>query len=220
MKAARIIVFIIPFIIACNTFPKTLKTPETTRQSIIAISIKTRSLIRVFTNRPDTVYFVQLDEDESIDSSSRIVSSNYIKGDYAYLIGAQPGKYAVVAVSYMKSQQIYSTFLNLESIGKTVVEVGEGDIVFAGKIVVDDQLKSIYQNIEKNGDKAQLHYYRLLQNIVNGVFYCGTFKDYANNNDMRLEFYRKSMEVFKGTGWIELITKKIESSVKETKKEE
>lgn len=192
---------------SCNHLPKSLRTPESPQNSIIGISVKTRSLIRIFKNQPDTVYFVKLQDDDSFDSSSRILPSNYSKGGYTYLIGVQPGKYAVIASTYTKSEMSYSTFYNIDTIKKVVVQVGAGEMIYAGNLIIDDELKSIYQNIEKNGDKAQIHYFSLLKSTLNGVYYCGILKEYSNNELLVKQFLVKAREHLKDSGWLNVINK-------------
>ncbi len=191
----------------CTMIPKNLKTPKNDQSSILAIEIRTRAPLRIIANRPATVYLVKLNENDAIDGAEAIIHTNYHRGDYAYVLGIEPGKYAAVAMSYMKSEMEYHTFFDKKTIEKSILEVKPGEVAYAGKFLVDEYLKSVYLNIEKNGDSAQVHYYKILKDSLMGVYFCGTYNAHINGKPERLKFHEATLKYFKKTEWIDIIKK-------------
>jgi hypothetical protein len=205
-----IFALIIPALLIGCGLPKSLRTPEKNESSVLGVSIKTVTL-KIFKNRQDTVYFVKLaDTDEGI-LATKIIPSNYSRGDYVYLINAEPGKYIAVVSFFQQSDNTYNSFFDLNTIQKTMTVVGPGQIAFMGTIIVENQLKNIYNNIEQNGDKAQLHYYNLLKSFIYGTHYCGSLITAERSKDLEKNFLLKSKEYFKDSDWLNLINAGLEA---------
>jgi hypothetical protein len=205
-----IIALVIPALLIGCGLPKSLRTPEKIDSSVLAVSIKTVTL-KIFKNRQDTVYFVKLaDKDEGL-LAAKIIPSNYSRGDYAYLINAEPGKYIAIASFFQQSDNTYNSFFDLNTIQNTVTVVGPGQIAYMGSITVENQLKNIYNNIEKNGDKAQLHYYNLLKSFIYGTHYCGSLISAERNKELEKEFLFKTKEYFKDSDWLKMINAGLEA---------
>lgn len=196
------------FLFSCGV-PQTLRTPESSESAIIGVSIRTVTLL--LKHRQDVVYFIKLDVKDDNILVSRIIPSNYQRGNYAYLINAQPGTYAVVGSSFVQSEQAYSSFYDTETIKKTIIEAAPKSIAYMGTFEIDNQMKNLYQNIERNGDSAQLHYYNLMKNFMYGSFYCGSLRSFDKSLSAEKEFLLKSSNYFKDTGWIDIIKTKIKS---------
>ena len=74
--------------------------------------------------------------------------------------------------------------------------------------------ENLYQNIEQNGDKAQLYYYNLLKSLMYGTFYCGTLDNVEKSKETEKNFLIKTKVYFKDSDWIPMIEKQIEDSEK------
>ncbi len=206
----KIIFIIIALTMLGCGLPKSLRVADSKDSSVIGISIRTLTL-KVFSNKPEVVYFVRLDEKDENNLGSKIVPSNFVRGDYAYLINARPGKYAAVASLFTQTDNSYNSFYDAAIIKNTIIEVGPNQIVFAGKLKIENQMKNLYQNIEQNGDTAQLHYYNLLKTFMYGTFYCGTYTSAERTGDLEREFLLKTKVYFNDSDWISLIDKKLET---------
>jgi hypothetical protein len=211
MKKIMLCMLVI-FTIACGV-PKNLRVPENKESSIIGISVKTITL-SIFRNKAEVVYFVKLDEKDENNIGNKIIATNYARGDYAYLINAKPGKYAAVASLFFQTEESYNTFFDAAAIQASIVEVGPNQVVYAGDLVIENQMKNLYQNIEQNGDKSQLHYYSILKSFMYGTFYCGTPIKTGNTKEAQGDFLTKTRTYFKDTEWIPLIDKSIEGQEK------
>jgi hypothetical protein len=200
---------IIPALLIGCGLPKNLRTPDKADSSVIGISVKTLTL-KVFKNRQDTVYFVKLDEKDDNLLVTKLIPSNYTRGDYAYLINAEPGKYAAVASFFQQTDNSYNSFYDLNTIKNNVITVGPKQIAFMGAITVENHYKNIYNNIEKNGDKAQLHYYNLLKTFIYGTHYCGTLDKADRSSQVEKDFLLKTKDYFKDSGWLPFIDERLE----------
>lgn len=208
MKKVFFIIILLS-IVSCGV-PKNLRVPENKDSSIIGISIKTVTL-SIFRNKPEVVYFVKLDEKDENNLGDKIIPSNYIRGDFAYLINAQPGKYAAVGSFFTQTDNSYNTFYDATIIKNSIIEVGPNQIVFAGKFNIENHMKNLYKNIEQNGDKAQIHYFNLLKTFMYGTFYCGSLNSSEKNKELERDFLLKTKVYFKDSNWIPMIDKTIEA---------
>jgi hypothetical protein len=205
----KLLVFlIIVSALGCGV-PKNLRTPDDPNCSIIGISVRTATLT-IFVNKPDIVYFVKLDEKDENNLGNRIYASNYTRGDYAYLINAKPGTYAAVASYFSQTENGYNTFYDATIIRSTLIQVGPGQVLYAGELRIENQMKNLYQNIEQNGDKSQIHYYTLLKSIMYGTFYCGKLEKSERSKESEIEFLKKTRVNFKDSDWIPVIDKMLE----------
>ena len=196
--------------IGCG-LPKNLRLAEDKDSSIIGISLRTVTL-KIIRTKPDVVYFVKLDEKDEGNLGNKIIPSNYTRGGYAYLINARPGKYAAVASFFTQTDNSYNTFYDATIIKNTIIDVGPGQVAFAGNIVIENQMKNLYQNIEQNGDRAQLHYYNLLKTFMYGINYCGFLVNSEHTKESEREFLKDTKLYFKDSEWMPIIQKTIDSN--------
>ena len=199
-----IIALVIPALLIGCGLPKNLRTPDKLDSCVLGVSIKTITL-KIFKNRQDTVYFVKLAETDEGLLATKIIPSNYSRGDYVYLINAEPGKYIAIASFFQQSDNTYNSFFDLNTIQNTMTVVRPGQIAYMGDITVENHLKNIYNNIEKNGDKAQLHYFNLLKSFIYGTFYCGSLTSVERSKQLEKDFLFKTKEYFKDSDWLKLI---------------
>lgn len=207
MKRTALLLIGILVVTHCTMIPKNLTTPKNDKSSILAIEIRTRAPLRIISNRPATVYLARLNENDAIDGAVTIIHTNYQRGDYAYVLGIEPGKYAAVAMSYMKSEMEYHTFFDRKTIEKSIIEVKPGEVAYAGKFLVDEYLKSVYLNIEKHGDTAQVHYYKQLKDSLMGVYFCGIYNSHLNGIAERKKFRDTTLKFLIKTDWVDIIKK-------------
>lgn len=198
-------------ITSCVTLPKNLRTPDNTESAVIGISIRTVTL-KIFKNKQNIVYFVRL-EDDADDSviGSRVLPANFVKGEYAYLVNARPGRYVAVASVFFQTENSYNSLFDREIIKSTATEVGPGEFAFMGEIQVENRLKSLYQNIERHGDKEQLHYFNLLRPVMYGTFYTGSLINADQTLRAEQNFLAVARDHFKDSEWLPYIAKKRES---------
>jgi hypothetical protein len=208
MKKALILAMAVS-IFGCSAI-NNLMFPRKDGRSIIGICIRTETPL-IIKYKPEAVYFVKLDKKDEHNLGAAIIQSNYIKGDYEYLVNAEPGKYAAVASYFTHGDTGYNTLFNAAIIEQSVVEVGPDQVVFAGEFDIDNTMKSAYNNIEKNGDAAQLHYYKLLKDSLTGYFYSGTPHQVIRNRNAEKNFLLKTKAYLKDSKWSPLIDKRVES---------
>lgn len=189
--------------------PKNLRVVDEKDSSIIGISVRTITL-SIFKNRPEVIYFVKIEDDTENNLGIKIIPTNYARGDYAYLINAAPGKYAAVASLFTQTDNSYNTFYDAAAIQASIIEVGPNQIVYAGALIIENQMKNLYQNIEQNGDRSQLHYYNLLKSFMYGTNYCGALIKKEKNPGDEAEFLKRTKAYFKDSEWIPLIDRTIE----------
>ena len=190
-------------VFGCTVF-NNLMFPRKNDCSIIGICVYTNTPL-IIKNKPEVVYFVKLTEKDENNLGTTIIPSNYIKGDYEYLVNAEPGTYAVVASYFSHNDSSYNSFYNASIIEKSVIEVKPNQVVFAGYFDIDNQMKTPYNNIEKNGDGAQLHYYKLLKDAAPGYYYCGSLRQAERSKKLETKFLEKTKEYLKDSKWSPLI---------------
>ena len=108
--------------------------PYRTRQPIdpsavaVGISMKVGSSYSYSTSTVRRVYFVRLEEKEDILKQDRFIYSDTWSNDYVYLLNAQPGRYAVVAVEEPGTELFSSDLYLLPKalIQQTVTTVAPG----------------------------------------------------------------------------------------------
>lgn len=195
---------------SCVTLPKNLRTPENAESAVIGVSIRTVTL-KIFKNKQNIVYFVRLDDDETESViGSRVLPANFVKGEYAYLVNARPGRYVAVASVFFQTENSYNSLFDREVITSTVTDVGPGEFVFMGAIQVENRLKSLYQNIERHGDKEQLHYFNLLRPVMYGTFYTGSLINADRSPAAEQSFLAVARDHFKDSEWLPRIAKRKE----------
>ena len=205
----KTLLLVISFSLLGCTQIKNIMFPRKDNCSIIGISIQTNPPI-LFKNKPEVVYFAKLNEKGENNLGKNIISSNYIKGDYAYLINAQPGRYAAIGSFLTHTENGYNTLYDANIIKNTVIDVEPNQIVFVGDIYIKNNMEVSNWNIEKHADKTQLHYYNLLNTSTTSFFYCGTLISAERNKEMEKDFLLKTKSYFKNTKWSPLIEKRLD----------
>ncbi len=159
--------------------------PLDSERAAIGIAVKLRAPVRIFSRKPNVVYFIKLDEVDSLAAanyqvpSHQITQSSYSKDGQFYLLNALPGRYAVVAsfeveelrpdppsapsgsglsISFdLDSNELkYTAFFSKDIIKLTEVTVAPGAIVFMGNYVIDESYGL------KGADEAQAYYCNLI----------------------------------------------------------
>ena len=202
--------------------PESLKIRHNEGSAIIGVTV-TVKLLNAFPKKQTTVYFVKLEKNDKGYLGTKIIPCNYTKTyvpwTYAYIINAEPGKYAVVcSTKYEKMSDTtpetrhlaeigYITFFDENAIKQSVIEVQPGGVAYMGSYVIDSQLKSFDWNIEKHGDAAQKHYHNLLKSSMEGTYYCGALIKADRSEKETRKFLAKTAEYFKKTEWKDNIDK-------------
>lgn len=74
--------------------------PAAETSAAIGISVENRwETAGWFGNIPEWVHFVRWSEDGDVTNQTEIVTSNYQRGNRAYLLNARPGRYSAIAAS-------------------------------------------------------------------------------------------------------------------------
>jgi hypothetical protein len=199
--------------------------PLDSQSAALGISVKLKAPIALFSSHPDRVYFVRVDKDDDIYTASQIIPSNYVKGDYVYLLNAAPGRYAVVASFLEQRGQMgrsttYTTFFSEEVIKHTQTVVTPGTMAFMGEYVLGTSAGF------DEADNAQLHYFHslapnallgtgvmasMLSVMTSGAaYYRGVLKEEHKETQAEKSFLATSAESFKGTGWGDRLQKRLD----------
>ena len=225
---ALLIALVVTSLPACESLPAPAPMDETS--SGIGIRVKTRAPIKLFSNKPDRVFFIRLPEGgRSPYTTDQLIASNYLKGEYVYLLNVPPGRYAAVATSRTQSgspfappteggvsvtlsvgRTNYTTFFSEELIKQTEVTVGPASIAFAGEFVIDTTVGL------KGAEDVQLHYFRLLapgaENrsglaaIFSGDYhYRGSLHDVRKDQEATQRFLKKTREYLGEAGWCRML---------------
>ena len=206
--------------------------PLGSNSSMIALALKNRAPIKLFSNSPDRVYFVRLEEGDNPNTAISLVPSNYAKGNYIYLLNAEPGRYAAVASMRVQrrmaapaapssglsisfgaaSKSTYTTYFAEDIIEMTQVTVTPGSINFIGEYTVDDAKL-------KDADQAQLHYYRLIEpgaeknrgllSLFAGeleISYQGSLHEVQRDAEAEAKFLAAAKKHLGKAGWSDIIT--------------
>ena len=189
--------------------------------SAIGIQIKTQAPIGIFSNKPDRIYFVKLDNEGDI-TQNQFAPSNFAKDGRIYLLNAEPGKYAAVAafrsqagspfapapqsgVSVSIGRTGYTTYFSKELIEATKIDVGRGEVVFMGSYVVNQSVGL------EDAEPIQNHYAELIApgssksgfgHLLSGDYhYRGMVSDSKRDSDARTEFFEKARDDLEEGGW-------------------
>lgn len=198
--------------------------PLDSQSAALGISVKLKAPIELFSRHPDRVYFVRVDKDDDIYTASQIIPSNYVKGDYVYLLNAAPGRYVAVASFLEQRSQMgrttYTTFFPEELIKHTQTVVTPGTVAFMGEYVLGTSVGF------DEADNAQLHYFHsmapnallgtgvmasMLSVMTSGeAYYRGVLKEEHKETPAERSFLATSAETFKGTGWGDRLQKRLD----------
>ena len=232
-----ILIILLPFT-RCASIPAHLAVPNDDQSSIIGVRVKHRAPARIFQQYAQRVYFIKIDNEDSVLMADRVYEANYTSFSRAYLVNASPGTYAIVATAYKKTSSedlkveypkpvggppkkpmekkvewIYTVF-NEDLIKATIVTVRPGSAAFMGEICVDQDI--FIFNIMKT-DKYQLHFMRLVKPQLGLTFYSGKKHAIQRGHTTELNFMRKAHSNVKNTAWEPIIRFRIDELESRTK---
>lgn len=219
--------------------------PWDAESSAIGISVRVRPPIKLFgSNEANVVYFIKLDEEGDVAAqdyfvqSNHLLQSNYADDGQIYLLNAEPGRYAVVAVFHATDAPAaapsetsgggvsvtidlndpgelkFFTFLSKDVIQLTEVTVAPGVIVFMGDYVIDQSWSL------KDADDTQSYYFNLIVPDAKTGFLSKAFsgKDYSKgslhkrqrDSQAEMNFLIEALQDLEETGWSNLIHRRME----------
>lgn len=191
--------------------------------SIVGIEMTTLAPIGIFSQKPDRVYFVRIDDEKEI-LQNEIIASNFARDGRIYLLGARPGQYAAVAVykalsgvpfasapqpgvsvSVAVGKTGYTTYLSKELIEATKVNAEPGELGFMGSYVVKQSVGL------SDAEPIQDHYANLiapgspktgLANLLSGDYqYRGMAVEARRDGNTTSEFLDRAREDLRDGGW-------------------
>lgn len=137
--------------------PSLLRQPVDTNAVAVGLSMKLKLLFGSV--RIEGAYLVRLDDKEDTLKQDRLILADTLSNGYVYLLNAQPGRYAVVAVMYpyrFSKQVIYLMPKSL--VQQTVTTVAPGTIGYLG----DYEVEGSGIGSEGGDDDIEKHYFHLL----------------------------------------------------------
>ena len=183
-------------LVACQTIPAPMALNDKSSGIAIAVFIKEFGGV----HQPEKIYFIKLDEnadENALFSRTNIIQTNFRRGNYIYLLNAEPGNYAAVggyegptsntrttssgwvittgSGSSSKKDEDKSTkitYFPKEMIKSTRVTVTPGMMAFMGEYQI--RTKQL-----KKPDDAQMHYYKVIEPEKRGKT---AFKDIGLRN--------------------------------------
>ena len=183
-KISICIIFLLLIGFVCEMegkIPKALSQPADSNSSLLAVSFGPLEEFSDFVDKLIyiSVLFVKFDSSES-SNEPQMIASNYSKNGRAYLINAEPGRYAAVALlirlkesgmsiyvgtdgvsaftSYSDSSD--AVFFPQQIVDRSTIEVKPGEMAFMGDFTVE-----LIPDITK-GDSAQQQYSRQFFELV------------------------------------------------------
>ncbi len=158
--------------------------------------------VRSAGTKPETVLFVRLDPGETVAHLADevvLIPSTFVRGDYAYLLNAPPGRYALVAAIYVEDvgptevpfsvpvnsdvsvgyelelsdgKVTHRNYLSRDMIEESLTTVVAGSFAFMGSFEADQPF------LFGDADELQLHFMRVLEG--EDVDRSGFFRDMQN----------------------------------------
>ncbi len=220
--SARIVCVVLGLSVGTGCATTPVPMPINEQSSIVGISVTLRSL-KIFTKSAMGVYFVRID-DAGLFSQESFIQSNYVDGDYAYLINAKPGRYAAVAAMYegeasssstrpvgggvdlilgLTGTVTVTTYFPSDLVETTAVTVGPSSVAFMGKFTVDRT--GVFQM--KDADEIQQHYFGILTQpggIGTGLLskhFTGSLAKEDQSEGARKKFLDHSRKRLAENGW-------------------
>ena len=174
MTPARIIIASISLVLwtGCTAPPRPLG-PES---AVVGIKIDLSSILKELQG----VQFVRISDPEDDPSDQdALIQSNYTDGGYVYLLNAEPGLYAAVAVSYCidipeplisgyddPCDYWFVDFFSEALIRKTLVTVSPSSLAFMGELKLDRLNPFEKARGMEGASPVQSHYYQLRSDIA------------------------------------------------------
>jgi hypothetical protein len=133
--------------------PELMTRPIDAKAVVVGISIRLKPPL--FGSLPMHVaYFVRLNEKEDILKQDRVILSSDSNSGYIYLLNAQPGRYAIVAVNYRGDTYVLPKRL----IEQSVTTVAPGTVGYLGEYEVEIS----YLRADDWDDDVEQYYLKLL----------------------------------------------------------
>ena len=174
----------------------------------LAISLKIRAPVALFSRAPDVVFFAKTDGGGGI-RQIQLLRSNYAKEGRVYFLNLPPGSYAAVAAFNSVEGRGYITYFPKELVEQTQVTVRRGEVAFMGHYVVDQSVGL------SEADPIQLHYSEVIAPgtaksgfglLFSGLFqYRGSINEARWDSETRNELLVKAKEDLAEGGWMALM---------------
>jgi len=206
--------------------------PLDPQSSAIGVCMGFKQLLGDVSYKTEKVYFIKVGEKRDLYNQDSFIQSNCKRGDQIYLLNADPGRYAIVACSYLaygsyvsggitrKNVDEYTVFFPKESISTTEVTVAPGTVVFMGEYIIKESTSF------SDPDDSQLHYAQMIApgaktRVLSVLFsdllgrssrVCrkGVFVEEKHDQRTEIKFLMKALTYFVDTGWEYVFRKRLE----------
>ena len=174
----------------------------------IAISVKIKRPLGWPTDDAQQVYFIKVDGNAGIHSST-VIQSNFEKDGMVYLLNADPGDYSAVAawhvgtaaptaptlpgfsITFNPAAMGFTTYFPKDIVELTRVSVEKGQIACAGTYVLST-------SVFGDRDPTQSHYQSV---ISRGISWRGKHNDAKNDANTKSECLKKVKEDLADSEW-------------------
>jgi len=165
--------------------PNLLRRPIDANAVAVGISMK----VKGFLSSPHVfgAYFVRLEQKEDILRQDRFIYSDTWSNGYVYLLNAQPGRYAVVAVMSISGE---TYFLQKSLIQQTVTTVAPGTIGYLGNY----DIKRSWHGPTAYDDSIENYYFHLLSGQYSRYTYVAQLLSGTHDEQGEWEFLRLTDE--------------------------
>ena len=150
------------FLLVALTPPATAKSgrpePPDPARGLIGVRIKVALLGKASGGWCESVYFIRIVNDTDRLAAEHVIASDWGKARNAYLLNAEPGRYAAVGCEFslagiaMRGVALFSK----DDIAKTEIDVKAGAVAFMGEIDAGSPAKGFVL------DEVQTHYMELI----------------------------------------------------------
>ena len=141
--------------VVAEDYPHLLRRPIDVNAVAVGISMKVKRLFGSLSYPEFGAYFIRLEEKEDILRQDRLIYSDIWSNGYVYLLNAQPGRYAVVAV---KTSAEYTYLLPKALIQQTMTTVAPGTIGYLG----DYDVETAWGRPTASDESIENYYFHLL----------------------------------------------------------
>lgn len=193
----------------CSTTPvDVVARPEGDQPALIAARFRTRPPQEIRLHGPvRAAWFVRVEEGEDPTKGGEVIRSNYWNGGIVYLLNAEPGTYAVVAIEEKSEGQLIPTYLPTDSIRTDTFEVRPGEWTLLGSYVVDqskdigdlDEVQLYFRAKAYPPEARRKGFYK----VFGGTHEYRALKVYTNRDESTLATQRKQAQAeLEDGGWV------------------
>lgn len=180
--------------------PSRLRRPVDTNAVAVGLSMKLKFFLG---SAPiEGAFFVRLDDKEDDLKQDRVILADTLSNGYVYLLNAQPGRYAVVAVIYPYRLSKVNIYLLPKSlVQQTVTTVAPGTVGYLG----DYEMEGSHLGSGRGGDDIEKHYFHLLsaQSLVEQPRFVAHLINGARDEQKKKQFLKYTDDVLlKGQGQV------------------